>query len=133
MAQGSRPARIGDQLREEISMLLAREVKDPGVGFVTITHVKVTADLQLARVYYSAMGDPRALEQSARALERATPYVRRQIAQRLRLRRAPEIVFIFDESLERQDRVEQLFREIREADQQRAGELDTESEQRDDE
>jgi ribosome-binding factor A len=133
MAQGSRPARIGDQLREEISMLLAREVKDPGVGFVTITHVKVTADLQLARVYYSAMGDPRALEQSARALERATPYVRRQIAQRLRLRRAPEIVFIFDESLERQDRVEQLFREIREADQQRAGEPDTESEQRDDE
>ena len=74
-----RPARIGDQIRQEISDLLAREVHDPGIGFLTITHVNVTADLQLARVNYTTLGDEKARKDTKRALERATPFLRRQL------------------------------------------------------
>jgi ribosome-binding factor A len=110
--QGSRPARIGDQIRAELSDLLTRDVKDPGIGFITITHVKVSADLQVARAYYTLLGDRTARTNTARALERATPYLRRQIAGRLRLKRAPELAFQFDESIERQQRIEELLQEI---------------------
>jgi ribosome-binding factor A len=110
--QGSRPARIGDQIREELSELLARHVKDPGIGFITLTHVKVSPDLQVARVYYTTLGDDKARKETAKALDRAMPFLRRQIAGRLRLRRAPELAFQFDESIERQQRIEQLIEEI---------------------
>jgi ribosome-binding factor A len=116
MPQGFRPDRVGDQIRAEISELLAREVHDPGIGFVTIMRVQVTADLQLARVFYTALGDQAARRNSARALQRAAPFLRRQIGQRLRLRRVPVLEFTFDESIERQLRVEQLLNEIHASD-----------------
>ena len=110
--QGSRPARVGDQIREELSELLARHVKDPGIGFITITHVKVSPDLQVARAFYTTLGDDKARKETAKALDRATPFLRRQIAGRLRLRRAPELTFQFDESIARQQRIEELIEEI---------------------
>lgn len=113
--QGSRPERVGDQIRAELSELLAREVKDPAIGFVTITYVKVSADLQVARAYYTSLGDAEAQRNTARALERARPFLRRHLAQRIRLRRAPEIVFQYDESIARGDRIESLLEEIRQA------------------
>lgn len=127
MAQGHRPDRLGDQLRKEISELLAREVHDPGIGFVTLTRVDVTPDLQHARVYYTSLGQPSARRQTGRALERAAPFLRRQIAHRLRLRRVPEIHFTFDSGVEAQDRVEQLLREIHQQEPPAApdGEADT--------
>jgi ribosome-binding factor A len=108
----SRTERVGDQIRVEIADLLARVVQDPGIGFLTITHVKVTPDLQQARVYYTTLGDERARKESRRALERVTPFLRRQIGQRLRLRRVPELQFFFDESIERGDRIEQILQEL---------------------
>jgi ribosome-binding factor A len=111
--QGSRPERVGDQIRAELSALLAREVKDPAIGFVTITYVKVSADLQVARAYYTALGDEESQRNTARALERAKPFLRRQIAERIRLRRAPVLAFQYDESIARQERIESLFEEIR--------------------
>ena len=110
--QGTRPARIGEEIREELSLLLQREVKDPGVGFVTLTFVKVSADLQVARVYYTVLGDDKAKRESKRALERATPFLRRQVSQRLRLRRSPEFHFQYDESVERGERIESLIQEF---------------------
>ncbi len=112
MAHGSRPERIGDQIRVELAALLARGVKDPGIGFVTLTAVRVTADLQLARVFYTTLGDDKARRETARALSRALPFLRRQIAGRLRLRRAPELVFQYDETVEKQERIERILREI---------------------
>src|SRR5579872_4843169 len=112
MSQGSRPNRVADQIRSEIASLLARDVHDPGIGFVTITRVQVTADLQLARVYYTALGDDRTRRTTARALDRATPFLRRQIGSRLRLRRVPELEFLYDDSIAGQDRIEQLLKEI---------------------
>jgi ribosome-binding factor A len=113
MAQGSRRDRVGDQLRGELAELLAREVRDPGVGFVTLTRVDITPDLQLARVYYSTLGDEGARRRSARALDRAAPFLRRQIGSRLRLKRVPELTFVYDDSLAGQDRIERLLNEIR--------------------
>lgn len=115
--QGSRPQRVGDQIRAELAGLLAREVKDPGVGFVTLTHVKVSADLQVARVYYTVLGDDKQRKTSAQGLQRALPYLRRQIAGRLQLRRAPELVFQYDESVERGERIERLFQDIHAAEE----------------
>lgn len=112
MAQGSRPDRVADQIRGELGQLLAREVHDPGIGFVTITRVHVTPDLQHARVFYTVLGDERARRSSDRALHRAIPFLRRQIGSRLRLRRVPELEFLYDESIAGQDRIEQLIHEI---------------------
>jgi ribosome-binding factor A len=115
MSQGSRPDRVADQLRSELGLLLSREVHDPGIGFVTITRVQVSADLQQARVFYTVLGDEKARRASDRALGRAAPFLRRQLGSRLRLKRAPEIEFLYDESIAGQDRIEQLLNEIRTA------------------
>jgi ribosome-binding factor A len=112
MPQASRAARVGDQIREELASLLTREVHDPGIGFVTLTHVKVSPDLQQARVYYTSLGDEKARRESAKALERATPFLRRQIGNRLRLRRVPELSFSFDQAIETSDRIEQILQEL---------------------
>lgn len=112
MPQGSRPDRVADQIRSELGSLLARDVRDPGIGFVTVTRVQVSADLQLARVYYTVLGDEKTRGSSERALERARPFLRRQIGSRLRLRRVPDLRFLYDEAVAGQDRIEQLLNEL---------------------
>ena len=121
MAQGYRPDRVGDQVREVLSELLARgEVHDPGIGFITLTRVQMSPDLQQARVFYTMLGDPKARNETEKALARATPFLRRQIGSRLRLRRVPEVEFRFDEAIGHQDRIEQILRDLHEEDAQRA-------------
>jgi ribosome-binding factor A len=115
MSSSQRPIRVGEQIREDLTELLAREVHDPGIGFITLTRVEVTADLQLARAYYTSLGDDKARRDSKRALERAAPFLRRQLGRRLRLRRTPELQFFYDESIERHDRIERILQEIKAA------------------
>jgi ribosome-binding factor A len=103
---------LGEQIKAEASHVLARDVHDPGVGFVTITRVRVSPDLQVAHIYYTGLGDAAAQRATESALERVTPFVRRQLAQRLRLRRVPEVAFVFDKSIAHQARVEELLQEI---------------------
>jgi len=123
MAQGHRPDRVGEQIREELSDILTRgQVHDPGIGFITLTRVQVTSDLQIARVFYTSLGDQKARKETARALDRATPFFRRQIGGRLRLRRVPEIEFRFDETIEHQDRIEQILQDLKNEDERRARE-----------
>ena len=121
MAQGHRPDRVGEQIRDELSSLLARgAVHDPGIGFITLTRVKVSPDLQMARVFYTSLGDEKARKETAKALQRAMPFLRRQIGGALNLRRVPELEFRFDESIEHQDRIEQILRELHDEEAQRA-------------
>jgi ribosome-binding factor A len=122
MPQGHRPQRVGDQIRKQLTVLLQRSVHDPGIGFVTITRVEMTPDLQLARVFYTTLGTDEQRRDSARALNRALPFLRRQVGESLRLRRVPALQFVFDKSIANQDRVEQLLREIHEADAAAAAE-----------
>jgi ribosome-binding factor A len=121
MAQGHRPDRVGEQIREELSALLSRgAVHDPGIGFITLTRVTVSPDLQMARVFYTTMGDAKARTETAKALDRATPFFRRHIGKVIRLRRVPELDFRFDESVVNQDRIEQILRDLHEEEKRRA-------------
>jgi ribosome-binding factor A len=117
MAQGSRPERVADQIRVELAALLAREVHDPGIGFVTLTRVQVSPDLQQARVFYTALGDDQGRAATRRALERAAPFLRRQLGARLRLKRTPELAFVYDDSIAGQDRIEQILNELHAAEE----------------
>jgi len=110
---GNRPDRVGEAIRTELSELIAREVHDPGIVLLTLTRVSVTADLQLARVYYTSLGDEKAQQQTAKALARATPFLRRQIGARIRLRRVPELSFFYDRSIADTDRIEQILQDLR--------------------
>ena len=112
MAQGSRPDRVGEQIRQAISEMLLRDIRDPGIGFVTLSRVKVSPDLQLVRVYYTQIGDNKAKQATVKALERATPFMRRQLASLVRLRRVPELRFEFDAGAEHQERIETILLEL---------------------
>lgn len=114
MALSHRVERIAEQIREELSQMLATEVSDPGVGLVTITRVKVTADLSLARAYWTTLGEARDRKETAKALNRTVPYLRHLLSQRLTLRRAPEIKFQYDESVAAQDRIERIIQDLHE-------------------
>ena len=127
MVHGSRASRVGDQIQAELASLLTRQVHDPGIGFLTITQVKLSPDLQQARVYYTSIGDDKAKRESARALDRATPFLRRQVGQRLRLKRVPELTFFYDESIEQGDRVERILQELKMEQAARPGPGDDES------
>ena len=127
---GNRPERVGEAIRDELSQLLQREVHDPGVGFITLTQVKVSPDLQLARVYYTSMGDEHALKETAKALGRATPFLRRQVAQRLRLRKAPELQFFYDQSIAHHARIEQILQDLKAETTSREGATATEPRER---
>lgn len=116
MALTHRVERIQEQVREEVSQMLATEVRDPGVGLVTVTRTKVTGDLSLARVYWTILGDAKERQKTQKALERATGFVRHLLAERLSLRRSPEVKFIYDESVAAQQRVEEIIHEIHAAD-----------------
>ena len=107
-----RPARLGSQLREEIGLMLQRDVKDPRIGFVTITDVHLTADCKLARVYVSVLGSDEDRRQSLEGLNQAAGFIRFEIGHRLRLRYSPELEFRLDDSLEKEARLEELFGKI---------------------
>lgn len=107
--------RIAEQVREEVSQILATDIADPGVGLVTVSRVKVSPDLSLARVYWTLFGDDAEKKRTTKALQRAAPFVRHVLATRLTLRRVPEVAFHYDEGLAAHQRVEEILHEIHEA------------------
>jgi ribosome-binding factor A len=106
-----RSHRIGDQIQKEISGLLAKGLKDPRIGFVTITSVDVTPDLHLARVYYTVMGDTKARSQTEKGLEKATPFIRRELGRKMRIRYIPDLLFVYDSTLDYSDHINRLLKE----------------------
>ncbi len=109
-----RPNKVGEAIKEEISRMLLREIKDPRIGFVTITKVKVSKDLRFVKVYFSVLGNQSAREDSLRGLNSAKGFMRRELGRRLRLRYVPDIVFSFDPSLEYMSRLSELIHQIHE-------------------
>jgi ribosome-binding factor A len=105
-----RSEKVGDQIREEISQILLKGLKDPRIGFVTITKVAVSDDLRMAKIYYSVFGDEGEKEESYKGLESATGYIKRELGRRMRLKYMPEITFLFDDSLEYGEHIEELLR-----------------------
>jgi ribosome-binding factor A len=107
-----RSQRVADLVRAEISSLVLIEAHDPDLHRVTITDVEMPSDLRSARVYFSCLGGDEEREKAARALDRASGFLRREVGQRCRLRYAPELHFISDRSLERGARIEELLHEV---------------------
>jgi ribosome-binding factor A len=108
----ARTDRIDQLLRQEIGSILAREVQDPRIGFVTVTDVETAPDLSTARVWVSVIGQPEERALTLRALGRALPFVRHELGQRVRLRRIPELHLREDDSAQRGTRVLQLLTEL---------------------
>ncbi len=107
-----RSDRVGELMLREISDIIHREVKDPRIGFCTVTRVILSDDLQYAKVYVSTMGKPEEEDKTLQGLERATRFIRHEIGQRLRLRHTPEIRFFSDKSIEHMDHISQLLKQI---------------------
>lgn len=107
-----RAERVGEQMKKELSAIIRTEVKDPRIGFATITHVEVAGDLQHAKVFVSVFGAEEEKYQTLDALVRATGFIRGEISRRLRLRVAPEMVFKLDESGEYSQRIETVLRTL---------------------
>lgn len=107
-----RMPRLNEQLKREITEIVRFEVNDPRVGFVTITGVEATPDLMEAKVHVSIMGEEEAEEESLEGLRAAAPFIRTALAQRLSIRRIPELVFEPDRSLAHAQRIERLLSEV---------------------
>jgi ribosome-binding factor A len=109
-----RQRRVSELIHRELSMLLMREVRDPRLAGITLTEVRVTPDLQIARVYYTVLGDAEEAEAVAVALQSAGGYLRTQLAAQVRLRLVPELVFQLDRSAEQGRRIDELLAQIAE-------------------
>ncbi|HUL29257.1 MAG TPA: 30S ribosome-binding factor RbfA [Thermodesulfobacteriota bacterium] len=112
--EGKRSEKVADLIQKEISQMLLKSLKDPRIGFVTITRVTVSDDCRVARVYFSVAGTPAERERSAKGLESARGYVRKELGRRVRLRYTPEIIFKFDPSVEYAIHMEELIQSIHE-------------------
>jgi len=109
-----RTEKVAMAIKEEVSQLILQELKDPRIGFVTITHVEVTPDLKRAFIFYSIMGDTKGVENTQRALNAAKGYVRRLLGDRLKLRFVPEIHFERDDSIEKSFHIAELLKKLEE-------------------
>ena len=118
----SRRERLAEELQSEISTLIRREIRDPRVGFVTLTGASVSPDLAHARIYVTVLGTDAARQQSLRALNRAAGYLQRAVFKQLRLRRPMEIVFALDEAASTGNRIDELLDQINRTQEGRKGE-----------
>ena len=110
--EGKRSEKVADLIQKEVSQMLLRSIKDPRIGFVTITKVTVSEDCRFARVYFSVAGTLAERESSEKGLNSAKGYVRKELGRRLRLRYTPEIVFQFDPSIEYAIHMEEVIRDL---------------------
>ena len=110
--QGKRIDRVAHLLQMELSNLIVTRLKDPGLGFMTITHVSMTPDLKAAWVHYSVIGKANARQTAQAALERARGYLQRQVADSLKLRHTPLLNFRYDDSFDDGLKVDRVLRDI---------------------
>lgn len=107
-----RANRVAEQMKKELGEILTRKIKDPRVGFVTVTDVEVSGDLQQAKIFISVLGDEQQKHDTLLGLAKAKGFIRSEIGRRIRLRKTPEITFEFDEALEYGNRIETILRDL---------------------
>jgi ribosome-binding factor A len=110
---GIRSERVEGQLKKEISRILQEDLKDPRIGFVTITRIDLTGDLRYAKVYYSILGDDEAKKASLKGIKSASGFIRKLIAERMNMRYVPELSFRLDNSIEYSINLEKTFERLR--------------------
>ncbi|MDA8352374.1 MAG: 30S ribosome-binding factor RbfA [Firmicutes bacterium] len=107
-----RASRVGEQVKKELSHVLQHEMKDPRIGFVTVTAVEMSGDLQQAKVFISVLGNEEQKDQTLLGLEKAKGFLRTEIGRRVQLRHTPELIFKFDESIEHGQYISKLLEEV---------------------
>jgi len=107
-----RKERVEDQIKKEVSQIIDQNLKDPRAGFITITSVELSPDLRFAKIFFTVLGENKEREDSEKALSSATKYIQQKIASRVRLKYTPQIVFRYDNTLERALRIEKLLSKI---------------------
>ncbi len=115
----NRSERVAGQLRRDLARLIQQEIKDPAVGFVSLSDVEVTRDLAHAKVFITVF-DPDKAQESLKALRRASAFLRHRLSQELRLRHVPELHFVHDDSVERGSHIDDLINKALKADKDRA-------------
>lgn len=117
----SRSSRVAEQVQRELAELIRLELKDPRIGLLTITGVELTPDYAHAKVFYTTLADPSARQGIDVGLRRASGFLRRELGRRIRIHTLPELHFVFDESVERGDRLSRLIDEAVASDRKREG------------
>ena len=105
--------RLQSQILRELSILLQREIKNTKIGYVTITEVRLTNDLSYAYVYYTVLGNKDRIEVTQEALEKSEGFIKSEIAKKVKMRKIPEYIFKYDDSLDRGKRIDDLLDEIK--------------------
>lgn len=105
--------RVAEQLKKEVSDIISNHIKDPRVGFVTVTDAEVTGDLQEATIFITVLGEDEQKEASLEGLNKAKGFIRSEIGKRIRLRKTPELDFKFDHSTEQGNRIDQLLHDLK--------------------
>ncbi len=129
MANPHRQEKLGELIAAELSELLRTRVKDPRVGFASITHVEVSGDLRYAKVFVSVMGTPQEQVDTMKALKHAQGFLRHELAVRIVLRYMPELVFKLDTSIEEGARILALINQVQQEDQAKAATYASEADQ----
>jgi ribosome-binding factor A len=114
MSTHKRPERVAQMVQQLLGEIFARGMRDPRIGLVTITGVKMSPDLREARVYWTVHGDTDVRKHTAKGLENARGYLRHEIGIELKLRLTPDLRFSYDEAIDRGERIEQLIRQVHE-------------------
>lgn len=109
MAVNHRKSRVADGVRDEVAMIIAREIRDPRLGFVTVIRVEMPVDQSVAKIHVSPMGDAKTQLESMRALHHSRGFVRKLLSQRMRTRTVPEIMFVLDKGLDNAERVSEIM------------------------
>ncbi|MET0787294.1 MAG: 30S ribosome-binding factor RbfA [Paenisporosarcina sp.] len=120
----NRSTRVAEQMKKELGEIIARKLKDPRIGFVTVTDVEVTGDLQQATVYITVLGNNRKRSDTLKGLEQAKGFIRTEIGQRIRLRKTPELMFAFDVSAEYGSKIDTLLKQIKTEDIEKTEEIE---------
>ncbi len=117
-----RADRVADLIKAELSDILLRRIRDPRIEFVTITDVKMSADLRSAKIYFVQLGKDRLDADLEAGFEKARGFLKRELGKRLRLRYMPEVLFLYDRSFEYGSRIDRLLLEVHEKDKENAPE-----------
>jgi len=119
MTSHHRPERVAQMVQELLGELFARGMRDPRIGLVTITGVKMSPDLREARVFWTVHGDAEQRKHTGRGLDKARRFLRHEIGVQLKLRVTPELRFTYDEAIDRGERIEQLIRQVHDEERSR--------------
>jgi len=118
----SRSQRVVEQIRRELAELIRLEVKDPRVGFITLTDVEITPDYAHAKIFFTSLKGQEGLDEVQKGLRRASSFLRRELGRRIRIHTLPELHFVYDPSVETGNRISALIDKAIEADRHRAEE-----------